>query len=115
MTHAEIAALIGLGLGIIFSVFVTRKSIREEKIYGGTPALIFHYLGTLSFCMTLPTVISAGLLHSGFLASVLLGFSCVGIGFVMLLIFAAVERPARVGIPSEDDVWTEAKARSSGL
>lgn len=115
MTHAEIAALIGLALGVIFSFYVTRKSLREEKVYGGVLALLFHYLGVLGFCMALPTVISAVILRSGFLPSFLLGMGCVIFAFVALLIFAAIERPARSGIASEEEVWTEAKARSSGL
>jgi len=115
MTHAEIAALVGLILGVIFSIFVTRRSIREAKIYGGTLAQVFHYLGVLGFCMALPSVLSAVILRSGFAASFLLGVGCVIAAFVALLIFAAIEHPARAGITPEEEVWTEEKARSSGL
>ncbi len=115
MTHAEVAALIGLALGVVFSFYVTRKSLREEKVYGGTLALVFHYLGVLGFCMTLPTVLSAVILRSGFLPSFLLGMSCVIAAFLALLIFAVIEHPARAGVVPEEDVWTEEKARSSGL
>jgi hypothetical protein len=115
LTHAEIASLIGLALGIVFSIYVRRKSILEEKIYGGTLAQVFHYLGVLGFCMTLPTVISAGILRSGFLPSVALGFGCVILAFIFLLIFAVIEQPARAGITPDDEVWTEEKARASRL
>jgi hypothetical protein len=115
MTHAEIAAIVGLALGLIFSFYVRRKSIAEEKIYGGTLAQVFHYLGVLAFCMTLPTVISAGILRSGFLPSVALGFTCVILAFVFLLIFAVIEQPARAGITPQEEVWTEEKARDSGM
>ena len=115
MTHAEIAVVIGLGLGVVFSFYVRHKSILEEKIYGGMLAQIFHYLGVLGFCMTLPTVISANLLRTGFLPSVALGFSCVILAFLFLLIFAVIEQPARAGITAEDEVWTEEKARASRL
>lgn len=115
MTHAEIAVVIGLVLGVVFSFYVRRKSILEEKIYGGTLAQVFHYLGVLGFCMTLPTVISASLLRSGFLPAVALGFGCVIIAFLCLLIFAIIEHPTRSAITPEDDVWTEEKARASRL
>ena len=115
MTHAEIAVVIGLALGVVCSFYVRRKSILEEKIYGGTSAQIFHYLGVLGFCMTLPTVICANILRTGFLPSVVLGFGCVILAFLCLLIFAVIEQPARAGITPEDEVWTEEKARASRL
>ena len=115
LTHAEIAAIIGLALGVVFSFYVRRKSILEEKIYGGTLAQVFHYLGVLGFCMTLPTVISAGILRSGFLPSVALGFACIIAAFLCLVIFAAIEQPARAGVTPEENLWTEEKARASRL
>jgi len=57
----------------------------------------------------------ASLLRSGFLPSVGLGFTCVGLAFVFLFLFAIIEKPARAGIQTEDDVWTEEKARASRL
>ena len=115
LTHAEIAAIIGLALGLVFSFYVRRKSILEENIHGGALAQVFHYLGCLGFCMTLPTVISSSLLRNGFLPSVGLGFTCVGLAFVFLFLFALVEKPARARITPVDDVWTEEKARASRL
>lgn len=115
MTPAATALLIGLVLGSIFAVFVARRSLREEKVYGGTPALIFHFLGVLGFCMTLPTVIVALILRGGFGLAFPLGIGCVLAAFAALLVFAAIERPARAGAAPDDDVWTEEKARSSGL
>ena len=115
MTHAEIAVVIGLGLGVVFSIYVRRKSILEEKIYGGIMSEVFHYLGVLGFCMTLPTVISATILRSGFLPSVALGFGCVILAFLCLLVFAVIEQPARAGITPKEEVWTEEKARASRL
>ena len=115
MTHLEIALIVGLVVGVIFSIYVSRKSLREEKVYGRTAAKVFHYLGTLGFCMTLPTVIVAAILRSGFLPSVALGFGCVFFAFLALLIFAAIERPLRPVSANEPEVWTAAKARTSDL
>lgn len=115
MSSIATALLAGLVLGALLSLYVAPRSLREEKVYGGALAQVLHYLGVLGFCMTLPTVLTAVILHSGFLTAVMLGFSLVGAAFVALLLFAAVERPARAGITPEDDVWTEEKARTSGL
>lgn len=115
MSNIATALLVGLILGALLSLYVAPRSLREEKVYGGVPAQVFHYLGVLGFCMTLPTVLTAVILHSGFLTAVALGFSLVGVAFVALLIFAVVERPARAAIVPDEEVWTEEKARTSGL
>lgn len=114
MDKAPTALAVGLVLGAIFAIYVARRSNREEKIYGGTLAQVFHYLGALGFCMTLPTVITNVILHGGFLPSVVLGFGLVIVAFIALFIFAIIENPARPTTVSEE-VWTEEKARSSGL
>jgi hypothetical protein len=114
MSTAATALLVGLILGSIFAVYVSRRSSRDEKIYGGALAHIFHYLGALGFCMTLPTVITNVILHGGFLQAILLGFGLVIAAFIALLVFAVVENPARPAV-LEEEVWTEEKARSSGM
>ncbi len=65
--------------------------------------------------MTLPTVITALLLRGGFALAFPLGIGCVIVAFLALLIYALFERPARAGLEPDEDVWTEEKARSSGL
>ena len=115
MSIPATALLVGLVLGSLFAVYVTRRSLREEKGYGGAAAQVFHFLGALGFCMTLPTVITALILHGGFALAFPLGIGCVLAAFAALLIFAVIERPARAGIAPQDQVWTEEKARSSGL
>ncbi len=109
------ALLAGLIFGGLFSIYVAPRSLREEKIYGGMLANVFHYLGVLGFCMTLPTVIAAVIVRGGFALAFPLGIGCVIAAFVALLIFAAIERPARLLHAPEEDVWTAEKARSSGL
>jgi hypothetical protein len=115
MSNTVIALLVGLIIGSIFAIYVVRKSSQEDKIYSGGVAQVFHFLGALGFCMTLPTVITSVILHSGFIAAFLLGMGCVLAAFIALLIYAVVERPARAGIAPVEEVWTEEKARSSGL
>ncbi len=115
MSHAALALLVGLILGSIFATFVARRSLDEEKIHGGAPAKVFHFLGALGFCMTLPTVITALLLRGGFTLAFPLGIGCVIAAFIALLIYAVFEYPARAGLALDDDGWTEEKARTSGL
>lgn len=114
MEKATTALTVGLVLGAIFAIYVSRRSNREQKIYGGTLAQVFHYLGALGFCMTLPTVITTLILHGGFGLAFPLGIGCVVAAFIALFIFALIENPARP-TTIEEEVWTEAKARSSGM
>ena len=106
--------LVGLGARRDLLVYVRRRSLREEKIYGGTLAQVFHYPRR------------PRLLHdtadrhqrrcccaAASCRRVALGFGCVIAGIYRLLIFAVIERPARAGIAPEEEVWTEEKARSS--
>ena len=111
----EKALLVGLIVGAFFAYFVARRSLREEKVYGGVLAQVFHFLGVLAFCMTLPTVITTLILHGGFGTAFPLGIGCVAAAFIALIIFAVIEQPARAKIEPEDDAWTEAKARASGM
>ncbi|MEP7292873.1 MAG: hypothetical protein ABI835_13910 [Chloroflexota bacterium] len=115
MSLAEKALLVGLIIGIPVAIYVTRRSLGEEKVYGGALAQVFHYLGALGFCMTLPTVITTMILRGGFGQALPLGIGCVIAAFVALLVFAVIEHPARAKAEPEDDVWTEEKARASGM
>ncbi len=115
MSNTATALLVGLILGSIFAIFVTRRSLREQTVHGGMPANVFHFLGVLGFCMTLPTVIMALVLHGGFALAFPLGIGCVVAAFLALLIYALFERPARAALAPDEDLWTEEKARSSGL
>ncbi len=115
LSNGVIALLVGLILGSIFALFVARRSLKEDAVHGGAPAKFFHFLGVLGFCMTLPTVIMALLLRGGFALAFPLGIGCVIVAFLALLIYALFERPARAELDLEDDVWTEEKARTSGL
>jgi hypothetical protein len=115
MSIQEKALLVGLIIGGLLAIYVTRRSLREEKVYGGALAQVFHYLGALGFCMTLPTVLAVLVLRGGFGIAFPLGIGLVIASLIMLIIFAVIERPARPKITPEDDVWTEEKARASGM
>ena len=115
MGIAEKALFVGLVIGAIFAIYVSRRSLKDEAVYGGTLAKLFHFLGVLGFCMTIPTVLTTLILHGGFGLAFPLGMGCVLASFVMLLIFAVIEKPVRDRITPEEDVWTEEKARASGM
>lgn len=116
MGIVEKALLVGLVLGGLFAIYVARRSLQEEKVYGGILSKLFHFLGVMFFCMTLPTVITVLILHGGFGVAFPLGLGLVATSFVALAVFAIFEKPARDKLKTEEeDVWTEAKARASGM
>lgn len=116
MGTPEKALLVGLVLGGLFAIYVSRRSLQQEKLYGGVLSKVFHFLGVLFFCMTLPTVLTVLILHGGFGMAFPLGLGCVAASFVALAVFAVFEKPARDRLKTEDeDLWTEEKARASGM
>jgi hypothetical protein len=113
MDNAQLALLIGLGCGLVFGSFVARSSARREKIYGGTAALLFHYIGAAAVTGILPLVLASLILGGGFGLAFPLAVSFMLTGFAALVIFAAIENPARPKTVSTG--WTEHDARTSGL
>jgi len=116
MGIVEKALLVGLVLGGLFAIYVARRSLQQEKVYGSILSKVFHFLGVLFFCMTLPTVITVLILHGGFGVAFPVGIGCVAASFLALAVFAVFEKPARDRLKTEDeDLWTEEKARASGM
>ncbi|HLV36099.1 MAG TPA: hypothetical protein VKY59_13325 [Spirillospora sp.] len=113
MDTPVLAFLIGLGFALVLGYFTARGSARREKIYGGQAALIFHYIGAATVTGVLPVVLASLILGGGFGLAFPLAVSFMLTGFVALLIFAAIERPARSQHVARG--WTEHDARTSGL
>ena len=86
------AVLIGLTTGLIFGVFVARKSAAEQPVQGGTLGKALHYLGAALFVSTAPTVLIAGLVyHYPLLSNLLLALAILACSALVLLLFATVE------------------------
>ncbi len=106
---------IGLALGVALAFIVIPRSLRQEPIYGGAPALILHAIGVVCFAAVIPTTIATLLLHGGFGIAFPLAIGLIAAAYLLLLLFAAVEQPAREAKAPKEDVWTAEKARTSGL
>lgn len=102
--------------GLILGPLTARSSQRRQPIYGGPVAQLLHGLGAVLMIAVIPMVLVNLILGNGFLPSVVLGFSTLGTGFLVLLVFAAVEKPAlNAHTTAQDHGWTEEDARTSGL
>ena len=95
MDNTTLAVLIGLGFALVFGALTARSSARREKIYGGTLAHIFHYIGAAGAVGVFPTVLAGLILKLGIGRSIVTGFSFVIVGLIALFFFALVEYPAR--------------------
>jgi len=95
MDKVTLALLIGIGFALVFGALTARSSARRSKIYGGTAAHIFHYIGAAGAVGVLPTVLASLILGLGFLRAIVMGFSFMAVGLIALVIFAVVESPAR--------------------
>jgi hypothetical protein len=113
MDTPVLALLIGLGFALVLGYFTARGSARRERIHGGQAALVFHYIGAAAVTGVLPVVLASLILGGGFGLAFPLAVSFMLTGFLSLVIFAAVEHPARRRQAVRG--WTEQDARTSGL
>jgi hypothetical protein len=110
------AFLIALVISSFAGAYVALISHRAEKVRGGVLAHILHYFGAIGVVGTLPGGIAAIARGAGFLGILMVAVSFVLISVVSLWLYAMVERPARAGLPTQEDRgWTEQDARTSGL
>lgn len=107
--------LIGLVLGTVLALFVIPRSIKKEPIYGGLPSQVLHVIGAVLFSAVLPTVIVTLIRHGGFGTAFPLAIGLVALAYVVLCVFAVIELPAKAKNQPAEEVWTEEKARASGM
>jgi hypothetical protein len=115
MDRTQIIILTTLVIALVFSSRAAKASISKEKIYGGTIAKFFHYIGVVAYLGVLPAALLGSLLVGPFKLGIPLALIYLLAALVALLLYAVGERKARAGIQIEDQGWTEQDARSSGL
>ena len=113
MENAQVALLVGVALAIVFGFFTARRSARHDKIYGGTPARVFHFIGAAGVTGILPVVLITLILGQGFRTAFPFALSFLAVSWLGLLAYAIVERPARTKVRQQDQGWTEKDARAS--
>jgi hypothetical protein len=106
---------IGLGIGLVLGWFAARESAQRKPIYGGIAAKTAHYLGAAAFVSALPSALIELITGQGIVSALAASFSLIAISLILLVVFAALERPAIPRRPAEAEGWTAEKARSSGL
>lgn len=115
----ETRLLITIGIIVVFAVAasfpVAKSSQKRDKIYGGTAARSFHYLGVLSYLVVLPSALIGSILIGPLEFGIPVAVAALLVSIVCLMLYAVFEQPARAALPSEDHGWTEKDARTSGL
>ena len=92
MPNWLIALLIGSSLGLVFGIFVVRKSVAEKPILGGVPARVLHYLGASAFLAAAPTVLIGALVFKlPFIQGVSLAIGLLLAAWIFLMIHALFE------------------------
>ena len=96
MPNWLIAITIGGAFGLVFGIFVSRKSAAQKPIRGGTVAQVFHYLGASAFMSVAPTVLVCSFLYKlhffpRLLRGIGTGFGMLAIAAVCLILYAAFE------------------------
>ncbi len=97
-----VALLIGGAFGLVFGIFVARKSALEKSIQGGPLASLFHYLASSAFVAVAPTVLVGSILYKlhffpRLLRGIGLGFGLLAVAAIFILIYAVFEAQATRG------------------
>lgn len=111
--------LFGIGAAVIIGPMVARTTEERQKIYGGALPRLLNLLVCMIIA-SVPFTVVTGLIVRQFniFQALLWSFSAFGIGLVLMLIFGAIEGPAREKNKDERGItntWTEQDARTSGL
>jgi MFS family permease len=117
MEPTTIMLLVGAAFAVVFGPLTARSTERREKIYGGTVARVLNLIASVLFVAIVPTVLTGVILGHGFLG-LPYALAYFLASFIVLLIYAMIERPAREANVTERSIvqgWTEQDARSSGL
>jgi hypothetical protein len=113
MDKTQLALVIGLGVALIFGYYVAQKSRGKEKIHAGVVAQVFHHIGATFIAGILPVILASLILGQGFRTAFPLAVTFLAAGWVALMVYAVIERPARLKISTADQGWTKEDARKS--
>lgn len=108
-----VSIAVGIAFGLFAGVFVARKSAAMTPVYGGAAARILHYLACAAFSGSFPSAIVALVMRQGVGNALIDGLGFALASLILCGLFALAERPA--ALRHQEEGWTEAKARSSGL
>ena len=93
-----IIALLFSGIcGLVLGRWIARGSAERKPIGGGSTGRLFHYLGCAALTAAPFAGFSGGLLASGLhffprlLLTSALGFGCIGLAALFLIVYAALE------------------------
>jgi hypothetical protein len=123
MEPTTVMLIFGVASALIFGPLTARSTERRDKIYGGDVARALNLLACMVF-VSIPLTVLSGLVvsiitrqHAPILQ---VGFGLLGVAFLLILAWSAVEMPARERIApklqrSALNTWTEEDARKSGL
>ena len=98
-----LAVIVGVALGAVIGVKVSRDSIKKEPVRGGTLPQVMNYLASTSLTSVLPFVIAGLVVGLRFLTLFGTALGLIALTAVFLLIFGAVEPPvieAEEGAPA---------------
>jgi len=118
MEQTELTTYAVLVIAALFlGTLAARSSSKREAILSGSPANIFHFLANaIMSVVTLTVLASVFVLRLDLLTIVLTIVGMVVVTLILLMIYAAFEKPALEKKAHEEDRgWTEEDARTSGL
>ncbi len=119
MNEFIVPLILGVPFATWVGLYVARKALKQNPVYGGTAARLAHNMGAIGAsagAIYLPFVPIMFILGKSVQWALVLGLTSLAIGLLSLVVFAIFERPALANrVPQIDRGWTEEDARKSGL
>jgi len=119
MNQFILPLVLGVPFAIWVGLYIARKALKQNPIYGGAAARTAHNVGAIGAsagAIYLPFVPIMFILGKPVQWALTLGIASLLIGLTSLVVFAILERPALANrAPQADRGWTEEDARKSGL
>lgn len=115
-TRLIIAVVVIGAIGLYFGNRISQQSQKAEKIHGGPLAMALHQAACSIFISLLPTILAGVFVFHIGLRAVVLGLLMMGIAFLCLMGYAALEiEPKAAARKAKERGWTAEDARASGL
>lgn len=115
MDDITIVLLVAFGFGAVFGTLTARSSHRREPIRGGVLSQALNLLAASLLVAALPAVLTAVVVGVGFRVGLPLAIALIFGSYLVLCLYALVEKPHLATPDTEDRGWTEEDARTSGL
>ena len=116
MTTEQVVIGFLIVFGVVVGYVIAHRTEAKSPIHGGGIAWLCNYIASaLIVSLPLTVILSIFALEMHAVRVIIMAIGMLALAFVILIVYAVVEKPYLEQSLQEDRGWTEEDARSSGL